>query len=170
MPDRGPRVARTSADRGLRVARTSKDHGRTVVAVDMVSQRIRGQAKPVPSTLIDQGGGADIHPVSTADTFLSQPGGFWAYFFTFLVQDLSQQVRNGRRIHGDRFSGRTVDSGPISSNFWCFWHDLKIRSGPNLAPKPQPGARNPQPGLQIPELFFWAPFQNIQCISRKFNK
>ena len=60
------------------------------------------------------------------------PGGFWAYFFTFLVQDLSQQVRNGRRIHGDRFSGRTVDSGPISDHFWCFWPDLKIRSGPKV--------------------------------------
>ena len=30
---------------------------------------------------------------------------------------------------------------------------MKIRSGPNLAPNPQPGARTPQPGLQVPELF-----------------
>ena len=59
-------------------------------------------------------------------------------FITFLVRDLSQQVRNGRRIHGDRFSGRTVDSGPISDHFWP---DLKIRSGPNLARNPQPGAQ-----------------------------
>ena len=29
----------------------------------------------------------------------------------------SKMVRNGRRIHGDRFSGRTVDSGPISGHF-----------------------------------------------------
>ena len=53
----------------------------------------------------------------------------------------------------DRFSARTVDSGPISGHCWCFWPDLKIRSGPNLARSRQPGVRNPQPGLPIPELF-----------------
>ena len=55
----------------------------------------------------------------------------------------------------DRFSARTVDSGPVSGHFRCFWPDLKIRSGPNLAPNPQgqTGAWNPQPGLPIPELF-----------------
>ena len=48
------------------------------------------------------------------------PGGFWVYFLTFLARDLSEQVRNGRRIHGDQFSGRTVDSGPISNQILCF--------------------------------------------------
>ena len=46
----------------------------------------------------------------------------------------------------DRFSAQTVDSGSISGHFSCFWPDLKIRSGPDLA-------WTPQPGLQIPELF-----------------
>ena len=55
-----------------------------------------------------------------------------AYFLTFLARDLSQQVRNGRRIDVDRFSARTVDSGSISHHFWCFGPDLKIRAGPKL--------------------------------------
>ena len=42
---------------------------------------------------------------------------FGGILLTFLARDLSQQVRNGRRIHGDRISGRTVDSGPISDHF-----------------------------------------------------
>ena len=41
-----------------------------------------------------------------------RPGEAWAYFFTFWARDLSEQVRNGRRIHVDRFSARTVDSEP----------------------------------------------------------
>ena len=53
-------------------------------------------------------------------------------------------------------------SGPIFSpnpRFWThfgsflmFLVQLEIRSWPNLAPNTQPGAPNPQPGLQVPAL------------------
>ena len=56
-------------------------------------------------------------PQLTAQPVQAVPGGFGAYFFTFLARDLSEQVRNGRRIHVDQFSARTVDSGPISEHF-----------------------------------------------------
>ena len=36
----------------------------------------------------------------------------------------------------DRFSPRTVDSGPSLDHFECFGHDLNIRSGPILVQKP----------------------------------
>ena len=65
-------------------------------------------------------------------------------FQLLLALDLSEQVRNGRRIHGDRFSGQTDDSGPISDHFWCFGPDLKIRYGPKLGPEP------PKLGLEAP--------------------
>ena len=88
------------------------------------------------------------------------PGGFWAYFLTFLARDLSQQVRNGRRIHMDRVSAQTVDSGPISDHFWCFCPDSKIRAGPKLGLGPtlksglgQGLAQDPQQGLPIPDFF-----------------
>ena len=60
----------------------------------------------------------------------------------------------------DRFSARTVDSGPISEHFSCFCPDSKIRAGPKLGLGPtlksglgQGLAQDPQPGLPIPELF-----------------
>ena len=60
----------------------------------------------------------------------------------------------------DRFSARTVDSGPISDHFGCFWPDLKIRAGPKLGLGPtfksglgQGLAQDPQPGLPILERF-----------------
>ena len=103
-----------------------------------------------------------------------QPGDFWAYFLTFFARDLSEQVQNGRRIHGDRFSSQTDDSGPISDHFWCFGPDLKIRYGPKLGPEP------PKLGLEPPTrpadsgTFFWAPFRNfflhvVRHISMKFK-
>ena len=60
--------------------------------------------------------------------------------------DPFQRLRNGPGMLLDRFSAQTVDSGPISGHFRCFWPGLKIRSRPNLA-------WNPQPGLQIAKLF-----------------
>ena len=60
-----------------------------------------------------------------------------AYFFdVFWPQDLSEQVRNGRRMNVDQFSARTIDPGHISDYLWCFGTDLKIRAGPNLGLEP----------------------------------
>ena len=93
------------------------------------------------------------------------PGRSWTYFFISLVRNLSEQVRNGRRIHGDQFSGRTIDFGPISDHVGCFGPDLEIRSGPKRGLEgqqlgPEPPTRPADSGT-----FFWAPFRNFLSVS-----
>ena len=64
---------------------------------------------------------------------------FWGILsFNFLlVQDLFEQVRNGRRIRRDQLSGQTFDSAPISGQIRCFWSGLNMRPGSKLGWRPQ---------------------------------
>ena len=99
------------------------------------------------------------HSLLVAQQGRRSPGDF-AYFLTFWPRtapwsglDPSRPLRTGPDMLPDRFSPQTIDSGPIWGHFLCFWPNLKIRSGPNLARNPNQEPRSPNQACRFRNFF-----------------